>query len=277
MALKRLGIIGFGNIARQLLGVLARTLEQPLDATIVLVRPGSEPENQARLAAQADGAAKACRCVATLDDLLAAAPDLVIECAGHEAVKFSAETILAGGTELVVASTGALSDAALYERLLAAARRGGTRLILPAGAVGGIDILAGIRHAGLESVTYTSRKPPAAWIGTPAERTVDLAGLEKAAVFYEGTARQAAADYPKNANTAATIALAGAGFDRTDVRLIADPGAGGNIHQIDVNSQAATVSIRIEGQVSDDNPRTSLPTVYSLVREVLRRTAPVVI
>lgn len=277
MILRRLGIIGSGAIARELLGVLARTLEQPLDKIVVLVRPGTERQKLAMLAADAKDVADGVTCVGTVDDLVSATPELIIECAGHHAVKDYAQTILMHGIELIVTSTGALSDPELYLRLRDAARHGKCRLTLPAGAVGGIDILAGIRHSGISQVTYTSRKPPASWIGTPAENSVDLADLKEAVVFYEGSARQAAADYPKNANTAATIALAGAGFDDTAVRLIADPGVSANIHEIDATSDAATVSIRIEGKPSSANPKTSLPTVYSLVREILRRTAPVAI
>lgn len=277
MTLKRLGIIGLGSIAQELLAVLARTLEQPLDAVVILVRPGSELEKQATLPHGAQRVANDCRCVGTVDDLMAAAPELVIECAGHQAVRDSAQIILSHGIEFVVTSTGVLSDASLHKQLRTAALGGDTCLTLPAGAVGGIDILAGIRHSGIGQVTYTSRKPPASWMGTPADKIIDLAGLKEAAVFYRGTARQAAANYPKNANTAATIALAGAGFDNTQVRLIADPDVSANIHEIDVSSEAGTFSIRIEGKPSSINPRTSLPTVYSLVREVLRRTAPVAI
>lgn len=277
MSLKRLGIIGFGSIAREMLTVLERSLEQPLDTIVILVRPGTQAQNRDLLAAEAKGASRECGCVTTIDELIDAQPGLVIECAGHQAVTDHAQTVLSHGIDLVVASTGALSDPALYRRLQDAARRANSRLSLPAGAVGGIDILAGISHSGLGQVTYTSRKPPASWMGTPAENSIDLVGLTEAAVFYEGSARQASADYPKNANTAATIALAGAGFEDTHVRLIADPDVSANVHQIDVTSEAATVSIRVEGRPSPANPKTSLPTVYSLVREVLRRTAPVAI
>ncbi|MCR9137429.1 MAG: aspartate dehydrogenase [Alphaproteobacteria bacterium] len=277
MMLKRLGIIGFGSIAQELLGVLASTLEEPLDGIVLLVRPGTENGRLGLLESTATGTAREFDCVGTIGDLVSAEPDLVIECAGHQAVIDNAQEVLSSGIDLVIASTGALNDPSLCQRLQDAAREAGSQLTIPAGAVGGIDILAGMRHADISEVTYTSRKPPASWKGTPAEDTIDLSALNEAAVFYEGSARQASADYPKNANTAATIALAGAGFDDTRVRLIADPDVTANIHQIEVTSSAATVSIRVEGKPSPANPKTSLPTVYSLVREVIRRTAPVAI
>ena len=156
-------------------------------------------------------------------------------------------------------------------------RRGGARMILPAGAVGGIDILAALRPSGIASVTYTGRKPPRAWAGTPAEGLLDLAALTDEAVFFSGTAREAALQYPKNANVAATVALAGAGLEATRVRLIADPAISANVHEIAVQAGAAEFTIRITGHPSPDNPKTSLTTVYSVAREILNRSREVAI
>ncbi len=89
--------------------------------------------------------------------------------------------------------------------------------------MGGLDALAAARRAGLSSVSYVSRKPPAAWLGTPAERVADLSALTAAAAVFTGTAREAALAFPQNANVVAAIALAGLGFDETQVTLMADP------------------------------------------------------
>jgi aspartate dehydrogenase len=174
-------------------------------------------------------------------------------------------------------SLGALADEALHAALVAAARGAGSRLVLPAGAIGGIDLLRAMATAGIEAVRYTSRKPPAAWRGTPAEGLVDLGAIEGPVAFFEGDARAAARDYPRNANVAATVALAGIGFERTRVRLIADPGASANLHEVSVRSAAANFEMRIEGVPSAANPRTSAATVHSLAREVLNRRAPLAI
>ena len=101
-----------------------------------------------------------------------------------------------------------------------------------------MDAIAAMRMGGLETVRYRSRKPPVAWRGTPAEKVVDLATLAKPAVLYRGNARQAALLYPQNANVAATVALAGLGFERTEVELVADPAAPGNVHEIEATGTA---------------------------------------
>jgi aspartate dehydrogenase len=149
--------------------------------------------------------------------------------------------------------------------------------VLPAGAVGGIDALGAAKLSGLEEVTYTGRKPPLAWKGTAAEALLDLGALTEPATFFEGTAREAAMQYPQNANVAATVALAGAGFDATRVRLVADPTIARNLHEVSVRSAAAEFSIRLEGRPSPSNPKTSLTAGYSMAREVLNRARPVVV
>lgn len=254
----RLGLIGYGTIARTLLAEVGGEVT----VTGVLVRPGREADGQP--------------VVTTAAELIEGKPDLVIECAGHGAVRDHVPDCLKAGIDVVVASIGALSDDALYDTLKSAAKAGGARLILPAGAVGGIDALAALSAAGRPKVRYTGTKPPRAWAGSPAEDTLDLASLTEPQTFFEGTAREAASAYPKNANVAATIALAGAGFDATTVTLVADPAATGNTHEFEAVSDTGRIHFRIENAPSG-NAKTSMATVYSLVREVRNRKGPVVI
>ncbi|HPD91640.1 MAG: aspartate dehydrogenase [Rhodobacter sp.] len=268
-----LGLIGYGNIARTLMGVLARE-----NAAISRVSVVSLPEfaDATRTALAQDFAGES----AVYTDsapLIQARPDLVVECAGHAAVQAHATAVLRAGIEVLIVSIGALADAALLDAVERAAAEGGTRITLPAGAIGGVDILSALRPSGIESVTYSGRKPPMAWSGTPAEDLLDLPALTREAVFFTGNARDAATQYPKNANVAATLALAGLGFEATQVRLIADPEVTRNIHEYTVRAGAANYTIRIEGNPSPDNPKTSVTTVYSVARAVLNRTRKVAI
>lgn len=270
----RLGLIGYGNIAQTLLDLMRRSNDAPLDHLAVLCRPAV---HEAVGAALKSAPAKGVSVVADAPGLLAAGCDLVVECAGHGAVRAHVPSVLRAGCDVVVVSVGALADAALHADLIAAARAGAARLILPAGAVGGIDLLAALGASGDVAVAYRGIKPPAAWAGTPAEGMVDLAKLTQAATFFTGTARDAARDYPKNANVAATLALAGAGFEATRVDLIADPAAPGNVHEYTVTSPLANVTLRIENKPSGGNIKTSLTTVWSVLREIRNRRGPVAI
>ncbi|MBY6162700.1 aspartate dehydrogenase [Mameliella alba] len=261
----RLGLIGFGNIGRTLLELLARADLRPAHLA-VLVRPGREAALPAKVVA-----------VTSAEALLSERPDLVIECGGHSAVAEHGPKVLRAGVDMVQVSVGALADAGLEAQLRGAAQEGGARLILPAGAVGGLDLLSALSAAGDLHVTYRGIKPPKAWAGSPAEEVLDLDGLAAREVFFRGSAREAARAFPKNANVAAALALAGAGFEATQVELIADPAAPGNLHEYDVRSPVANYAMQIENLPSADNVKTSVSTVYSVLREIRNRMTPVVI
>ena len=275
--LEKLGMIGSGGIAATLLEALACELPAPLSRLDCLTGSGSAAAAEALLQRYRGSVADTVAVHDGLSALLGRGPEMVIEGAGHGAVREHGPTVLAAGIDLAVISIGALADEALHTELLQRAGAAGAQLFLPSGAVGGVDILAAARLSGLEDVVYTSRKPPQAWRGTPAERLLDLGALAGEAMFFEGTARAAARDYPQNANVAATVALAGAGFDRTKVRLIADPHVQRNVHEVSVRSSCADFHIRIEGKPSPTNPKTSLPTGFSMARLVLNRVAAQVI
>ena len=260
-----LGLIGYGSIASTLLGLL----DDRVKRITVLARAG-----RATVARTALPGVKAVDDVA---ELIAAGPDLVIECAGHAAVRDAGVPLLRAGIDVVVVSIGALSDDGLHEALRTAATQGKARMILPAGAVGGVDLLAALSGTGQVKVRYTGTKPPAAWRGTPADHLVDLDALVVPTPIFAGSAREAAQAYPKNANVAATLALAGAGFDATHVMLVADPTASGNTHSYSVRTPAANFEIRIDSQPSAGNAKTSVATIYSVLREIRNFLGPVVI
>ena len=275
--MKGLGVIGCGGIADVVLTTLAKELSAPLDQVSVLVPPQFAAQAQALLDRIGSKLTQTSSVHSDVADLLADKPDVVAECASHVAVRDYGEAILKSGCDLVVISIGSLSNEGLYNRLVAAAKAGGARLVLPSGAIGGIDALAAARLSGLESVVYTGRKPPKAWKGTPAETLLALDTLAEPAVFFEGSARKAASEYPFNANVAATLAIAGIGLDNTRVRLVADPGITRNVHEFTVSSACGDFTMKLEGRPSPANPKTSLMAGYSVARELINRASPMVI
>lgn len=275
--MRRLGILGYGNIAATLLDILARDGRARFEQVAILARPGASERADARLRTAAEVIAEEVTIHETADAFLAARPDLAVECATHDVVRETVPEILKAGCETVVVSVGAFADADTAARIEDAAALGRTRTVLVPGAIGGVDALAAARIAGIETLVYSGRKPPAAWKGTPAEKLLDLDAITSETVFFEGNARQAATDYPKNANVAATLALAGPGFERTEVRLIADPGISANVHEYEVRSQSVNFTIQLTGKASPDNPKTSMSTAYSVAREVMNRLVPIAI
>jgi aspartate dehydrogenase len=175
---------------------------------------------------------------------------------------------------VLLVSVGTLVDDRRLSALQAAARRHGRPLRWVAGAVGGLDWLGAAASAGLDEVVYRGRKPPAAWRGSEAERLVALDGLDAPACFFRGSAREAATRFPRNANVAATVALAGIGPERTVVELWADPDCGGNRHEVLARGAAGEIAVRIDNLPDPDNPRTSLITAHSALRTLLEHARP---
>ncbi|GGF54138.1 putative L-aspartate dehydrogenase [Azorhizobium oxalatiphilum] len=261
----KVGIIGYGAMGAAFRSVLE---DEGGKVTAVLGRASSLARTRAELPTS----------VLVTDDVAAfcAAVDVAVECAGHEGLRLHGPRVLAAGIDLVVASVGALADAPTEAALRAAAETGG-RLVIPAGALAGLDALSAARAAGLEEVRYTSRKAPRAWRGTKAETMIDLDAVTQATVFFEGSAREAALAFPQNANVVAAAALAGAGFEATRVALMADPQTSANRHQLEARGAFGELSLQVLARTLEANPKTSLLAPLSLVRAVLNLGRKVIV
>ena len=251
----KIGLIGQGAIA----GYVAQQLEgRGHKISAYLLRP-------ARVAALQGSAATYVSKVAALPDDL----DHVIDCAGHEALRSYGPDVLRRGFDLTTVSLGALADPGLEQLVKEAATSGGSHLYLANGAIGALDALRSAKVGALQSVRYVGRKPPQGWLGSPAEQVLDLTALEgKAQVHFEGTARAAAQAYPKNANVAAAVALAGIGFDLTQAQLIADPTIHKNIHEITAKGDFGQFTFTIAGNALPGNPKSSALAAMSVVATI---------
>ena len=246
----RLGLIGAGAIGRQILAAVA---EHGGDEVVLLRRSGK------------GDAPPGVTSVASTAALIAAAPDCVIEAARQEAVAELVPPLLAASIPVVLCSTGALADEALRGRLIALARDHATDLVIPGGAVAGLDYLRTISGVAGARVTYTSRKPPAAWHEELLGLGHDPARLQSIVTLFEGTAGEAAQRYPRNLNVAMTLALAGGEAPLT-VRVLADPQATGNSHEIDVDGPAGTAHMAFRNAPLAENPKTSAITALSALK-----------
>ena len=263
-----IAIAGFGAIGQELARALSG--EPGVRIAQILVPAHALEAGRAAAAALAPGAQ-----VTTALALAAGPrPHLLAECAGHTAVLQHVVPALRAGVPCVVASVGALHEEGRLEALEAAAREGHTSVQLIAGAIGGMDALAAARAGGLDRVRYTGRKPPAGWRGTAAEQRCALDDLREPALVFRGSAREAARLFPKNANVAATVALAGLGLDATEVALIADPGVQRNVHAVEAEGAFGRLSLQLENLPLPANPRTSALAMLSLTRAVRNAWAP---
>ncbi|WP_300001406.1 aspartate dehydrogenase [uncultured Cedecea sp.] len=197
-------------------------------------------------------------------------PDLVLECASHQAVKQYAPAVLQRGWTLAIISTGVLADAETAQYLTEQARLHHGQLIPLTGAVAGLDGLRAAKEAEITQVIYQSRKSPASWRGSPAEQHVDLAEVTEATTFFTGSAQEAALSFPANANVAATVALYGIGMKKTQVQLIVDPHTTKNSHRIEVKGDFGQFCIELNGNPLPSNPKTSMLSALSAV-EICRR------
>ena len=206
-------------------------------------------------------------------DALIERSGLVIEAAGSAMVPVLAEKAFSAGKDLLVISTGALLD---HPEVMARARETGCRLILPSGAIAGIDGIKSACAGKVEHVTITTRKPPGGLKGAPylEQHGIDLDAITEETEIYHGPVREACKGFPANVNVSATVSLAGLGPERTMIRILAVPGLKFNCHTIEVAGEFGTLKVEITN-VPTENPRTGKLTAMSMVRAVADALDPV--
>jgi aspartate dehydrogenase len=258
---------GFGAIGR----VVARRLDQGI---VGLTLTAVAARDTGRAAAAMAGFARAVP-VVPLGRLWEDA-DIVVECAPAAVLREVAEPALAHGRTVMVLSCGALLD---NFDLVDLARREGGRILVPTGALLGLDAVAAAAEGCISKVQMVTRKPPGGLLGAPylKAHAIDLSGLTQAKRVFAGTAREAARGFPANVNVAAALALAGIGPDCTTVEIWADPGVTRNIHRIVVEADAARFSMQIENVPSAENPRTGRLTALSVIAALRKLTCPLAV
>jgi aspartate dehydrogenase len=247
----RIGLIGGGNIGKFLLQRI--NIEGFLPGGKIVGLYTRNKQTAEQLAAQYD--TENYRDIQSLIE--SNAIDIVIEAATVEVVKDYAAAILASGKDLVLSSVGALADVDFYQNLEGICQASGTKIHLPSGAIGGLDVLKAAKSIGeLESVSIITRKPPQALPGAPDDREL---------VMFEGSAHEAIELFPKNINVSIILSLAGLGPDQTDVKIISDPAVKKNSHSIEASGSFGKLSLQVENDPMPNNPKTSYLAALSVL------------
>ncbi len=261
----RIGIIGFGTIGKFVFEHVQKNNVPGGTIAVILVRTIKEEVAQAAKEANA-------LLTTNWEDLLHNDVDVVVETASHEALEAVGLPVLRSGIDLITLSIGALVDTTLLKNLQQAAKEGNSLFQVPSGGIGGLDALQTALIAGVEKVTMTTRKAPIAWTEIPYVQKlgVDLENMSEKTVLYEGPAAECVKEFPKNINIAAALSLAGIGFEKTIIRIIADPEVEFNTHEIACEGAAGKFTMVLENVPVPENPRTTYMACLSAVAALNR-------
>ncbi len=258
---QRVGLIGLGAIGASVARIAREAHPAEIEIVAALVRDPARPR-----------AGQVPPVVGTLQELLARRPDVVVEAAGHEALRAHGADVLRAGIDLITVSAGALADPITCDVLLRAATDSGARLRIPSGAIGALDAIAAAAVGGLDRVTHTTRKPARALLSSD-----DAAGLREPRELFRGPARLGVIRFPESVNVAAAVSLAGIGFDRTELVVVADPSVDRNRHEVLAEGAFGSLRFEIANVPTEENPRTGRIVAMSVIRALLDRSAALVI
>ncbi|ALM86263.1 aspartate dehydrogenase [Bordetella sp. N] len=259
----RVGIAGFGAIGQSVARSLDAGVVPGLALAAIAVRDplrhaGATWQSQAPLFTTIDGLEPLC--------------DVVIECAPAAVFGQIARPILSTGKKLVVLSSGALLS---HPDLIELARANGGQILVPSGAILGLDALTAAAEGVIHSVTMITRKPVRGLLGAPYLEThnIDLSGITEPTLVFRGTPREAAVGFPANLNVAVSVSLAGIGPDRTTLEIWADPNLERNVHRVVVDSDSAAFSMDIQN-IPSENPKTGRITAQSVLAVLRKLSGP---
>ncbi|ANN74067.1 aspartate dehydrogenase [Bordetella bronchialis] len=259
----RIGIAGFGAIGESVAKSLDSGAVPGMTLAAIAVR---DPSRHAATAWRGKPP------VFTTLDGLEPLCDVVVECAPAAVIEQAIGPVLRAGKKAVVLSSGALLS---HPGLIDAARDSGGQIVIPSGAILGLDALTAAAEGKIHSVTMITRKPVRGLLGAPylEANNIDIAGITEPTLIFRGSPREAAVGFPANLNVAASVSLAGIGPDRTTLEIWADPTLSRNVHRVEVDSDAAAFSMEIQN-IPSENPKTGRITAQSVVAALRKLNGP---
>ncbi|MGQ9588461.1 MAG: aspartate dehydrogenase [Thermoplasmata archaeon] len=202
---------------------------------------------------------------------------LVVEAASQDAARYYAPLALSAGVDVLVMSVGVFQDEEFQTNAFRLAKRKGARIYLPSGAVGGIDALCAASLEHIDEVTLTSTKPPSAFASNPylESKGIRASELRERTELFSGSAREAVKHFPQNINVAATISLAGIGFEKTRIRIVCDPQVQTNEHHLKAKGKFGELDVVTRNVPSPRNPKTSYLAALSAISAIRKLTGGV--
>ena len=263
MPATRIAIAGLGAIGR----ALARRLAEGVPGVTLACAAARD-----RAKAQAWLDEQKIDCPLVELDAFPQLADLAVECAPAAVLEDVCRPMLQAGKRVMVLSAGALLP---RPHLIELAQAHGGQIIVPTGALLGLDAVSAAAEGTIHSVRMITRKPPNGLVGAPylVKHNISLEGLNTAKCVFTGTAREAAAGFPANVNVVAALSLAGIGPDRTTIEIWADPAVTRNCHSIEVDADSARFTLAIEN-VPSENPKTGKITALSALAALRKIHAP---
>ncbi|WP_135606599.1 aspartate dehydrogenase [Methanococcoides sp. NM1] len=202
--------------------------------------------------------------------------DLVVECASQQAVYEVVPTALHAKCDVMAISVGAFADQNLLKTTIDLAKEYDCKIYLPSGAIAGLDGLKSASAKTIYSVTLTTEKHPRSLAGAPhvIQNNIDLDAITGKTVIFDGMASEAVKAFPANVNVAASLSIAGIGFDNTKVKIVANPALSRNIHEITVEGEFGMFTSRVENVPAPTNPKTSYLAALSAISTLKKIASP---
>jgi aspartate dehydrogenase len=275
----RVGVVGCGSIGSEICKAIDSDVASGLDLGMELkFLIDTNPANIDRLCKSLTKTPDILKYDNTGLDSVLDTVDLVIECASQAAVREFIIPALKKGKEVMLLSVGALlCESGLFEEIQRIAKEKGCKVYIPSGAVAGIDGLKSGAIGGIHKVELTTKKPPSGFEGNRYVKGqgIDLLSIKKAETLFMGHAKEAVKYFPENVNVAASLSIAGIGSEATKVKIVADPSAKKNVHEIVVMGEFGKFFVCIENVPSIANPKTSYLAALSAIATLKSISYPI--
>jgi aspartate dehydrogenase len=202
---------------------------------------------------------------------------LVVEAASQDAARYYVPLALSAGVDVLIMSVGIFQDEEFQNDAFRLAKRKSAKIYMPSGAIGGIDALGAASLEQIDDVTLTTTKPPSAFGPNPYLESKGIVASElreRTELFY-GTAREAVKHFPQNINVAATLSLAGIGFEKTRIRIMCDPQVQTNEHHLKAKGKFGELDVVTRNVPSPKNPKTSYLAALSAISAIKKITGTI--